>query len=177
METLISENGCASFQPIILKILFNKNQEGIKMKKLAILAVSLIVSLSLSAAGNPAPDYIQTEEGTFFYKSVKHGFLNYLIAKTTSGLRITFEKDDIKSYQTGGRTFERVPRIENGKLSELYDFSELVYYRQGVKIFKQANMNDSGAVSYSYHMFRENTYLGDIKPENADAVFETVFIQ
>jgi len=142
------------------------------MKKIIILAIFAIAALNLNAKNDPTPDYITTEQGTFFYPNVKYGLTDFLVAKTSAGIKVKFNADEVKSYKLNGKVYERKNLIKDGEECSKCGFMQIITYRHGIYLYKQDEVNFNGRIGASYHLFKNGEYIMSVNESNYDYVMD-----
>ena len=140
------------------------------MKKIIILAVFAIAALNLSATNKPTPDYITTDQGTFFYSNVHYGLTSFLIAKISTHDKVKYQADEVIAYRINGRVFERKNLIKDGEECSQCGFMELVSYRHGVQLYKQKEVDFNGRIQTSFILYKQGKYLMSVNESNCDYV-------
>ncbi len=151
---------------------FKPKQEEIIMKNLVFIALFAVLTVSVSAKGIIAPDYIVTKTGTYFYEKVKEGFNNALVIKNSEGEKTVIDKNSVLAYKSGGRVFERMPEIKNGKPGNESTLMELIAYKHGIKVYREPAPSFNGRYGYSVHLFKNKDYLMTMSEENRDYVMD-----
>lgn len=135
------------------------------MKKLLLVVISALLISNSGISAQAGPDYVITEEGTFYFSKVRYGFSGFLIAKNAQGERFVYNKNEVKAYHKNGRLFER-KTLQNDR-SELM---ELVAFRNGVAVYKSTAANPSGGEINDVFLYKGNRYVMNVTRKNLDYV-------
>ena len=125
------------------------------MKTMKLIIVIGILSLS-SIVKAGVTDYIITGEGINFYNEVRIGITGNLFGLKESD-RVSIKANEVLAYRKDGRIYERMPVVRNNKETNSTAFMELVTYRNGLKVYRHANLNLIG--ENEYLVFKNNRYV------------------
>lgn len=142
------------------------------MKKLALIIVLFSISLSVFANMPKAVDYVMTEKGVVFFENIKYGFSdeNYLICKNDIGDKVTFSYDEVIGYRKSGKTFEKMPIIEDQKTTENYVFMEYLRYKNGLKVMNYKYFDCNGKEVNEMYVFSTEKFVVDINKKNYETL-------
>jgi len=131
------------------------------MKKIIGIILFIIIGTNLQA-GFGRLDFVATNHGIYYFKNVRHGFSAFLIGIEENGEMRKFSKTDIIAYTKNGKQYEKMPLFDKNKNYKGDFFMELVKTENGVKVYKH-NTFDKETDQFHYLVFRNKTYLGEIK--------------
>ena len=135
------------------------------MKAFIVIAAFIFGGFNLYSTEPIVPDYIKTDTETIFCKTLKRGFINFLIAKDSTGEKITFKKREVNSFKKDGIIYEKMPRIVNEQVTKRFDFMVFVSTYHNLKLYRQ-NVSSVDESDYIYHIFNGQQYIGTSNNEN-----------
>jgi len=145
------------------------------MKKLALIIVVLTISLSVFA-GNSGKlvDYVLTSDGVVYYKNISYGFSdeNYLVCKTDNGDKITYSFDEVVRYRKSGDTYDKLPVVENQKVTDKLVFMEYLKYRNGLQVYKYETVDCNGDDVVELYVFSSDKFVVDFTTQNQETLVD-----
>jgi hypothetical protein len=138
------------------------------MKK--ILLIALAAMFTLTAYSTPkVVDYVVTNDGIEFFKKVREGYTNYIVAVKEDGTKIKYTKDEVLSFRTSGEVFIKKTYFDKSKKCEDCTFMQLFRTRHGFSIFLYT-YNDSGQYLYKCLVYKGDDFVLEVDESNADQI-------
>lgn len=135
------------------------------MKKLLVIAIAAFLVGNVFA-GNGSLDFVATENGTEFFKKVRHGVDAYLVGVKPSGEKIKYSKEEVLAYTKSGKHFEKMPVIADNKITDEEKMMQLVKTENGLRVFKYASFDMNGTELANYYIFKNRDYVVEIDKDN-----------
>jgi hypothetical protein len=135
------------------------------MKKIVVFLLMVLMSATLYAKDHG--NYVQTNQGTFFFKKVKIGITGCVIGIKENGERVKFQKSEILTFAKGGLQYEKRPVYKENKPTGEEGFMALVCYRNGLKLFKYEYMSSNTQTqSRRYYVFKGDKFVVELDDRN-----------
>lgn len=140
------------------------------MKKLLVILSMVLISTSLMATIGEG-DFVQTNEGTFFFKKVKIGLTSNFIGIKDNGERVKFNNADVIAYSKDGERFEKMPVYKNNELTGEKDFMKVVSYRNKMKLYEYEYLSvNTKKQSRRYYVFKGDKFVVEMDYVNRETL-------
>ena len=140
------------------------------MKKFILIA--LIASVTLSAYSAPKiVDYVVTDDGISYFVKVRHGFNNYLIAKTEDGTKVKFKAEEVKSFRKKAEVFHKRQLVIDGKACEDCKFLKLLAAKCGCGLYEMETFENGQSVK-QFYVFNGDDFVLQVNYDNYLQMFD-----
>jgi len=130
------------------------------MKKSTITLILVLAFANVFSTPNylTSSEYVETESGIIFVKSIRYGINNFIIAETDEGVKLTLKQNEVKSYKKDGKIFKQLNFYKNGNMCAACAFLEQVYTKAGYTLYKYLTYNSSGKKTTNFYLFKGDRF-------------------
>lgn len=147
-----------------------------KIKLLIITTISLFIFSGVYASekSENVLDYIVTEDGITFFKKLREGLNNNLVAITSDGDKLKFNKGDVKAYRKKGKEYKKLYLVEEGSIYVKKIFLERIVTKAGYTLYKKVNTGENLSLNDFYVYYNDKLEL-QLNQENHKTVLSFFF--
>ena len=130
------------------------------MKKSIITLILVLAFANVFSTPNYSAslEYVETENGIIYVKSIRYGINNFIVAETEDGVKLTLKKDEVKSYKKEGKIFKRLNFYKNDSKCAACAFLEQVYTKAGYTLYKYLTYNADGKEAINFYLFKGDRF-------------------
>ncbi len=130
------------------------------MKKSTITLILVLAFANVFSTPNnsTSSEYVETENGIIYVKSLRYGINNFIVAETNEGVKLTLKKNEVKSYKKEGRIFKQLNFYKSNNKCAACAFLEQVYTKAGYTLYKYLTYNKSGKETTIFYLFKGDRF-------------------
>ena len=130
------------------------------MKKSTITLILVLAFANVFSTPNnsTSSEYVETENGIIYVKSLRYGINNFIVAETNEGVKLTLKKNEVKSYKKEGRIFKQLNFYKSNNKCAACAFLEQVYTKAGYTLYKYLTYNTSGKETTIFYLFKGDRF-------------------
>lgn len=134
------------------------------MKKSTITLILVLAFANVFSTPNNStpPEYVETETGIIYVKSLRYGINNFIVAETNDGVKLTLKKNEVKSYKKEGRIFKQLSFYKSNNKCAACAFLEQVYTKAGYTLYKYLTYNAKGKETTNFYLFKGDRFEKEV---------------
>ncbi len=137
------------------------------MKKSTITLILVLAFANVFSTPNytSSSEYVETENGIIYVKSIRYGISNFIVAETTDGVKMVLKRNEVKSYKKEGKMFKQLSFYKNNNSCAACAFLEQVYTKAGYTLYKYLTYNSGGKETTNFYLFKGDRFEKKVKKE------------
>jgi hypothetical protein len=119
--------------------------------------------------------FVVNNDGITYYKKMRKGLNNTIIAKTNSGEKVVYKLNELDSYRINGKEFQRKYVVHQGFEKVESVFMQKLYTAAGYTLFKKVKSTDDRLKLTDFYVYKGDMQVHQLNKENYKVILSFFF--